>query len=482
MEYARLYEIENDILSVYENISENEKTSDDDKIINSIIYHYTQSYLLKNTIVTSELLQKENGDTFVGLLTYNKLEEHSPKINPDDFLVQNIEYIDSKAKRHEGGFSGYCMDKYNKKYFSLNKNSEPKVYLKDLLTDYPLAKVPLSGLTQFSDWKRTFDDYYGDKIFDIDESSSCKKILPFSMEQIKSSVVGNQIMNKLLVRDKYDFIFEDNLNYQALNLSDRRNYDIRKIDLGEDPAKKLNEIYDINLKPHDSDYSSIYEKLSEDGLKYLKTIINRSSEKNEVLVASNPFGICGILIYGQQLTEDSEGLSMKANWISSIATGREFRGNKIALSLFEEAANIAELEKQILFRTSASPDGSKFLEKQIDESVIKNNYYNIVNSDDLERYLGESIFKLLYGVKDNIEISNKKYSVKRVENPYDEFTSIMKFYRENSPSLDNIVDTNQYYEAKDQREKFINDLIKNIEEALKGDEIKNGRKKTFSPK
>lgn len=482
MEYARLYEIENDILSIYESMPKSEKSKNDDKIINSIIFHYTQSYLLKNTIVTSELLEKENGDTFVGLLTYSQLEQHSPKIKPDEFLSNNLDYIDNKAKEYEGGFEQYCKDNYDKNFFNLGKSDDYKVYLKSLLNDYPLAKHSISSLTQFSDWKRTYDKDDGKKTFDFNDDDKFRKIKALDMSEIKKTDLGNKIMSVLISKEKYDLIFEDNINYQKLNLSERKNYEIIKIDLGEDPAKKLNEINDIQLKNYDQDYYSIYEKLYDDGHKYLKNIVNRATVKNEALISVNRFGIGGILIYGEQLTENSAHLNDKANWISSMSTGREFRGNKIALKLFEFAANKAVDNEQILFITTSSPEGKKYLEKQIDKSITKNKYYNIIRADEMERYLGQELFSLLYATKKEINLSQKIYSIKKVENPYKEFISIMKFFHENAPSLDNIDDASQYYEINEKREKFVNELIKNVESALKGDEIKNSKKNSFKPK
>lgn len=474
MKHLDLYEIVTPLTEAYEKIPSNSKNLEiDDLIINSIIYNYTQSYLFKKTFLDSGIFQRNDNSLYVGLISNADISDNDSKMEVNSFFAKNYDYIDAKAKNYQGGFVEHCKDKYSA--YEDKESGQYKCSIGKLLKDYPDAKIPASAFTEFSDWKYEIDDFYGDRIYKQPEHINIQKINSLSMEECAKHEVGRLIIQDLMRNEKFERVFESNNKYQNLNLSDRKECDFSILDLGDNPAILLNKLN--NTEYNDGpDSHKIYENLKFQGLKYISTFTSHSRQNHNVILAHNNYGIGGMLIYGEQFSEKSGHLKEQINYISSIAISREFRGNQLGLKLFEQAAENAISNKQILFRTSASPDGSKYLEKSIDKLIIEKKYFNIVNADDEEKYLGESLVNMFYRIEPTIYKDHKQYSLKKIENPYDEFISIMKIYRENSPSFSNIEDSKSYYESLDKKRKLIDNILNNVKEALKGDEIKQTKK------
>ena len=139
------------------------------------------------------------------------------------------------------------------------------------------------------------------------------------------------------------------------------------------------------------------------------------------------------------------------------------------MKLFKKAAETALENKQILFRTTPSPNGRSYLEKSIDKVIKDNNYYHIISSDDQEQYLFEQISKISYGIIKQIHHQGKIYAHQPIDNPYKVITEFVKKYRDmvdQSPMQEN-------YGDMVRKRKIIDILFNDFVNSIKKKEIKN---------
>lgn len=209
------------------------------------------------------------------------------------------------------------------------------------------------------------------------------------------------------------------------------------------------------------EYQKIFNHLKKTGLNYVSNI-----KDQKALVAHNEYGIAGMLIFGNSFSEQEEKTKNKVLWLSSIATSREHRGNGVAIDLFNHAVKYSQDNELILFRTAPSANGSEYLEKSIDKIIKENNLNNIIHSNDIDRELGTKLVKIIYGEIDKIEKNGKEYLLKKTNEPYKEFNSIIGLFRENCPSMDNIKDSIDFYDRLEQKTKISESIYNMLVETL----------------
>lgn len=469
MEKADLYSIENDINIIYSKISKDDKrlSTENEFIMNSILYHYTQSYLLKKTFAGSAMFEDKAGHSHVGLISFNEIENEMATVEANSFLAANFDYIDLESKNAPEGFAIHTYKKYNKNFGKLsgiNDINDPQkpilLRLSSLLKDYPLAKIPSNAFVEFGDIKFKIDKFYGNKIYTFPDIGTRRKSHALTMDEIMSNSLGNKIMSELFKDPLYEKIFEQSSIAQKINISDKKQYEISLIDFNN-PYKQLNELSKININESEPEYKKIFTHLKHSGLNYIDSV-----KEQKALVVHNEYGIAGILIFGDKFSEHEEKTKNKVLWLSSIATSREHRGNGIAVDLFRAAAKYATENELILFRTTPSANGSQYLEKTIDNIIKTENLNNIINSDDIDREFGIKIVNIIYGQTNSIEKNGKEYSLKTVDSPYNEFTSIINVFRENSPNMDNIQDSIDLYERMDSKKKLSELIYEKIVDKL----------------
>lgn len=479
MEKADLYSIENDLNSIYSKETNDKKISiNDELIMNSILYHYTQSYLFGKTFASSALFEDNKGHTHVGLISYNEIENEMAKVDANAFLAANFDYIGTDAKKMPEGFAIYAYRKYTNSFGRLsgtNDIDDPKkpilLPLAPLLKDYPLCKIPSSSFIEFGDVKYDIDKFYGSKIYSFPDLDKRTKIQALSIEEIMEAPIGKKVMLELFKNPLYEKIFEQSPIAKKINLLDKKEYQISLINF-TDPYTQLNELSKLGVDENTSEYQKIFNYLKKTGLNYVSNI-----KDQKALVAHNEYGIAGMLIFGNNFSDQEEKTKNKVLWLSSIATSREHRGNGVAVDLFNHAVKYSQDNELILFRTTPSANGSEYLEKSIDKIIKENNLNNIIHSNDIDRELGIKLVKIIYGEIEKVEKNGKEFSLKKTNEPYKEFNSIIGLFRESCPSMDNIKDSIDFYDRLDQKTK-ISESIYNmlVENLLDKNIVKNKNK------
>lgn len=461
LKHSQLYEIENDIRDIVKPIGKIH--SQEDLILSSIIYHYTQSYIFGKTFIGSNLNENDNG-YFVRLLSNDEVESNHPLIDPNKFLAANYNLVNLNDEKYEKGFNAYYSPRYS------SSDNEGMVYIKDLLKDFPQAIIPSSAYPEFADYKGEIDNYDGRRIIDHPLVADCKKAVPLTIEEIKNHKFGSLILSKLEEQPKYKIIFEQSDEKKEINLKNKKTHKIEPYTFGEYAAEDLNKLSNINIEKYDECYYSIFKKLQKEGLAYIESLSSANSESpNKAIISTNNFGITGILIYREQFYQAGDEFKDKLTSISSIAIAKESRGQGLAVKLFKKAAETALENKQILFRTTPSPNGRSYLEKSIDKVIKDNNYCHIISSDDQEQYLFQQISKISYGIIKQIPHQGKIYAHQPIDNPYKVITEFVKKYRdmvEESPMQGN-------YGDMVRKRKITDILFNDFVDSIKKKEIKN---------
>lgn len=461
LKHSQLYEIENDIKDIVTTIEK--KHSQQDLILSSLIYHYTQSYIFGKTFIGSNLNKNDNG-YFVRLISNDEVESNDPLIDPNKFLAANYHLVNLKDEKYEEGFDIYYKPRYS------SSENEGMVYIKDLLKDFPQAIIPSSAYPEFADYKGEIDNYDGRRKIKHPLIEDCAKAVPLTIEEIKNHKFGSLILSKLEEQSKYKIIFEQSDERREVNLENKKAHRIVSYTFGERAAEDLNRLSNINIEEHDECYYSIFKKLQKEGLAYIESLRSTNSScPNKAIISTNNFGITGILIYREQFYQAGDELKDKLTAISSIAIAKESRGQGLAVKLFEKAAETALENKQILFRTTPSQNGRSYLEKSIDKVIKDNNYYHIISSDDQEQYLFEQISKISYGIIKQIHHQGKIYAHQPIDSPYKVITEFVKKYRDmvdQSPMQEN-------YGDMVRKRKIIDILFDDFVNSIKKKEIKN---------
>lgn len=467
---SKLYALEDSILSAYEKVKGKSNISiQDEFIMNSILMNYTQSYLFKKTFLGSSLFKRDDGHTYVGLLTNGFLESQFLPIEASAFLASNFDYIDEKAKNYDGGFSQYCVEHYNgnatfeKTFEEFNNNVY--VNINSLLKDYPNARIPSSALIEISSVIFSINEGHREYLQDNNKT----KITHLSLEEIKNSDLGNKILSELCNEIRYEAVFEDSLIIQKINLSEKSNYRIERYEFDDQPEKILNELTGFKYKRGDIAFSKIFDYLDFEGLKYIKHIHNTSS-----IIAHNHYGIAAVLSLNKNFS-DTENYFDKIKWMSSMATSREFRGNNIAFSLFEHMVIEESKNRNIIFMTNFSENGSKYLEKNITEFIENKGYYNIVEARD--RDFGLKLVKILYGNNPIVEHEEKSYRIRKVDDPYSEFFSLMRLYKSSLPKINPDDSIDSIYNKIEQRNSLGDKIYSYTVANLLAEEVKLEEKK-----
>lgn len=133
MIYAKLYEIENDIRKAIDPIEET--TKEQDLILSSIIFHYTNSYAFEKTFMGTALMQ-ENGKYFVSTLRYEDIHEDNAIIDANTLFASNFDLAGKEDIKYENGFIQHCKEKYGTKNMFKSMESSDKIILKNILKDY----------------------------------------------------------------------------------------------------------------------------------------------------------------------------------------------------------------------------------------------------------------------------------------------------------------------------------------------------------
>lgn len=131
--------------------------------------------------------------------------------------------------------------------------------------------------------------------------------------------------------------------------------------------------------------------------------------------------IAGIVLLENPIKEQDYIPDGIGYFIDFVEVSKHFYGNKLGVKLVEEAINYAKKNKLVLFRTSPSELGKKYIKDNITEMGIKNNIPLVAEN---ERFL------ILEYFKNNKNIEKKEH--------FNNVNKILKLAREKySNNLEN---------------------------------------------
>lgn len=215
-----------------------------------------------------------------------------------------------------------------------------------------------------------------------------------------------------LKKDKiYDVVFCNDEIIKTINLKKKKDFEIKIEDFNEN-----------NLLSKYIKFSNKYE-IKEDlinfyGFKYIKS---KDLENCKLVIANNELEIAGIVLLEKPIKEQDYIPDGIGYFIDFVEVSKHFYGNKLGVKLVEEAINYAKKNKLVLFRTSPSELGKKYIKDNITEMGIKNNIPLVAEN---ERFL------ILEYFKNNKNIEKKEH--------FNNVNKILKLAREKySNNLEN---------------------------------------------
>lgn len=318
--------------------------------INGILFTFLNSYYFEklNDFKFIKTINDNNEDYFYIRSVKNKFDSDPIKIelNREDINLVK-EYFKNK-------------DLNNFKKISLNKSFDSGVFflnineIKEIFNNVP-----------FTAYQEIFDVFN----FEIDSFNDSPNknfyfknpyFNSFSIHNIELNEKMKKTIKKLKEDPYYETIFESDEIKKIINLKNRHDFKISILDIknnNNEEISKLSKISnDYSLK---SDLSKLY------GLKYFP--LNRDNEFKSI-VAHNDLEIAGVLSlcppYENNIKKDS------CLYLSYVSVCQSFYGEKLGMKMVESALDYIEKNKFVLFRTSSSNDGEKYIKDKITQIGI----------------------------------------------------------------------------------------------------------------
>lgn len=241
---------------------------------------------------------------------------------------------------------------------------------------------------------------------------------PYSNKRYIESIKNNDRINKtleLLKKDKiFQLLFENDPLKKIINMKNKKDFSFSLIEIDnynyeqESPDKILGnfvlfeDYHDLN-----STLLNVYA---------LNYYVKSSDKKYDLIVCHNNHEICGVSSLIDAKQYDSTIEENVAKYVSFIEVSKPYYGNKLGIKLMEEAIRIAEKNDLILFRTSSSPNGEKYIKEKIDQLSLTSNV-NVVS--EYERFAVNKLLSLSLKDKKTLNIEVKKL-LKDIRSKYSE--------------------------------------------------------------
>lgn len=260
-----------------------------------------------------------------------------------------------------------------------------------LTTEEYKSLAPDKNIKYLNDIQDVFADNFN--IYNEDRISFFPYDTPYDNKRNYVEVDNNERIEKTILKlkekEEFKILFETDPIAKLLNIKSKKdfNYEIIHHD---------NNDYEKN----DSAIQSLFSNcIFEDEDNINKTLINaydlnyypNSRDKEfKLIYAHNNKEICGVSMLIDITTYDSEIEKNIGKSISFVEVCKPFYGNKIGIELIKKAIEYAEKENLILFRTTSSTLGQKYIKEKIDE-IAKNSNVNLVSEP--ERFAINKIIK-----------------------------------------------------------------------------------------
>ena len=357
------------------NIEKSKLTCDElTKDINGIFYRCLKSYYFEDYFKDYELMKTNTPEGeyyFIAGFSHSR-----SKTNYIHYECKDQEEADALNNQKTRGI------------FSNITNKGMKV---TLTTEEYKSLVTDKNIKYLNDIQDVLADNFS--IYNEDRISFFPYDTPYDNKRNYVEVDNNERIEKTILKlkekEEFKILFETDPIAKLLNLKSKKdfNYEIIHHD---------NNDYEKN----DSSIQSLFSNcIFEDKHNINKTLINvydlnyypNSRDKEfKLIYAHNNKEICGASMLIDINTYDSEIEKNIGKSISFVEVCKPFYGNKIGIELVKKAIEYAEKENLILFRTTSSTLGQKYIKEKIDE-IAKNSNVNLVSEP--ERFAVNKIIK-----------------------------------------------------------------------------------------
>lgn len=356
-----------------------------DKVIEDIKYNYIKENNInykKGDFKIAEITYDVNGILFMFLNSYyfEKLIDFKFVMDKNE-NNQDYYYIRSTGSKFSDELIRFDLsieelnvvkDFYEKENLSAFKNlslkntfttGEGVFNLSEIIEIFNV--IPLKAYQNKIDVFKNEDSQYYETYYEEDDIDECKGFSPSYRKDFKEvNVKTNEKMLKTIEKLRedpcYSIIFElDNVK-KLINLKNRTDFDFKLVDVIENDdieikkLSKLSEEYSVK-----NDLSEFY------GLKYYPMA---RDDNFKAIVAYNKLELAGILSlvgpYEENIRKDS------CFYLSYISVGQHFYGNNLGVRLAEKAIDYAIENKKVLFRTTPSKFGTRYIKDKITQMSL----------------------------------------------------------------------------------------------------------------
>ena len=241
---------------------------------------------------------------------------------------------------------------------------------------------------------------------------------------LKINLVEDIIFKRLIKIDPiYEILLEKDPLKQRLNHINKNNLKFEWIYIENNLFETLNSFHKISSfrEPNYMESSNLENNLNNDC--DLQFISFGNNTKRHFLIAHNDLEIAGIVSLPNKSHFKDTPFKDNIKVPSYISVSRAFRGNGLAIKMFEKVIEKAKNEDWVIVRSSPSEDGRDYLETKIDNIVLNNNDSLIVNSNlsnnfDMLKDYYKDINNLEQFKKINFTILNSFKEIEKINNEY----------------------------------------------------------------
>ncbi len=383
-----LYKIKEDIFNAYlksNNIkfrkgkfSVSEITHD----INSILHMFLNSYYFDKLDKKDFIFGKSNSE--IGDYFYIKAKD-------EDNLIK-IELNEKELELYKSSKNNEFKDNKNSVFLNLSE-------IKKIFGEIPVKAYKIN--IDVFDYEFNYNNDNVNEKFDF----SCPYYNKFDPCSIQINEKIEKTIN-LLKKDKiYEIVFCKDEILKTINLKKKKDFEIKIEDFNENNSLskyiKFSNEYEIK-----EDLINFY------GFKYIKS---KDLQDCKLIIANNDLEIAGIVLLDKPIKEQNYIPEDVAYFIDFVEVSKHFYGHKLGIKLVEEAINYAKENKLILFRTSPSDLGKKYIKDSITEMGIKNNIPLVAEN---ERYLILEYFYNNKNIEKNLHFDNVNKILKLARDKY----------------------------------------------------------------
>jgi hypothetical protein len=366
--------ITKDITNEYVELTGKTDLSQSDmNVINSTLFDYLKSYYFKDLYFAVHMRTTEDGYKVPCLLKNSNLSNTIVDIDGESINIKNISDFNK-------------LDRADLTYFDIQKAERniglgPKINIEEIST---------KGLMLSTN----------------DDSS------------LKSDIITN-LKNKDAF---YEIVFEKNPIKQMLNLKNRLDITISKIDCEGLNQREIHaRLTEFN---HTTDKNTVRLLTDNYALKYLSTIKHAKS----IYIAHNNHEIAGILLTDINYHLKSVGVQdyKKFDYVEAISVGKSFTGLGIGSKLYEQLVTDMNLTNGVIIMSRFTENGSNYLANKFDEINKRNPNALVIQDDEKEGYAYALIETLFKNTSSNFYHRNKQTELPQVERSFEDSLQLLK--------------------------------------------------------